>query len=65
MSRLAIMAVMLLASCGPKIDYSPCPGWEGMTPKTMQEFALAASAEKYGRECANAKLAVAKAKKGL
>lgn len=65
MKPLAIMAVMLLASCGRQIDYTPCPGWEGDTPETMQEFALAASAELYGRECANAKLAVAAGKKGL
>jgi len=59
MRLLAIMAVMLLASCGPRVDLSPCPGWEGKTPETMQDFALAASAEKYGRLCANSKLEVA------
>jgi len=59
MRHLAIMAVMLLVSCGPVTDFTPCPGWEGKTPETMQGFALAASAEKYGRLCANEKLSVA------
>lgn len=61
MRTLAIMGVMLLASCGPKVlDLTPEPGWTGGTPKTMQEFALAASAEKHGRLRANAKLDAAR-----
>lgn len=59
MKPLAIMALMLLASCGPRPDLTPCDGWTGATPRTMQDFAMAASAEKYGRLCANAKLVAA------
>jgi len=65
MRLLVIMAVTLLVSCGPVTDFTPCPGWEGKTPETMQDFALAASAELYGRKCANEKLSVAAGLTGL
>lgn len=56
---LAITCLALLASCGPKPDLTPCSGWGGARPATERDFALAASAEKRGRECANKKLEVA------
>lgn len=56
---LAITCLALLVSCGPKPDLTPCAGWTGGRVATERDFALAASAEKRGRECANAKLEVA------
>lgn len=58
---LAITCLALLASCGPDLAEVhalavPCDGWTSDTPRTERDFALAASAEKFGRECANAKL---------
>lgn len=57
---LAITCLALLVGCGPKPDLTPCNGWTGGTPRTEQEFALAASAEKRGLACANIKLQVAR-----
>lgn len=59
MRLLLITGVMLLASCGAAIDLTQEPGWTGPVPATMQEFALAAAAEKHGRERANKKLELA------
>jgi hypothetical protein len=42
------------------VDLEPCDGWTGGRPNIESEFAGAAAAEKYGRLCANAKLAVAR-----
>lgn len=58
---LAITCLMLVASCGPDLREInalavPCDGWLGGSPRTEREFALAASAEKFGLECANSKL---------
>jgi hypothetical protein len=36
---------------------TPCPGWQGGTPKTEGELIRAGVAEKAGRDCANLKLA--------
>lgn len=48
--------LILLASCGPNPDLTPCDGWLHGTPTTQQQLMLASSAEKRGRECANLKL---------
>lgn len=63
MRVLAITCLALLASCGPELrglDLTPCDGWTGGRPATEQQFALAASAEKHGRLCANSKLLAAR-----
>ncbi len=63
MRLLAIISLMLLASCGREtplslLDLEPCPGWQGATPQNERQFARAAAAEMAGRLCANAKLEV-------
>lgn len=73
MRRCLVICLILLASCGPKIeappplallDLEPCPGWQGATPTSERLYARAAAAEKAGRLCANAKLNDAKAVAG-
>lgn len=67
MRRYLIICAMLLAGCGNEppplalLDLMPCAGWTGSRPRTESQFARAASAERAGRLCANAKLDAARA----
>lgn len=68
MRHCLITCLMLLAACGP--DARPIlapppisadlliqqPGWTGPTPRLDGQFALAAAAEKHGREMCNGQL---------
>lgn len=68
MRLLAIICVMLLASCGRDPQYIPVEptipadllvpskGWTGPTPQTEGQLIDAVEAEKSGREDANRKI---------
>lgn len=57
---LALTCAALVSGCGERPDLTGCVGWTGGPPKSEQEFALAASAEKRGRELCNVKLEAAR-----
>lgn len=70
MRHCLIFCALLLGGCGTEppplamLDLTPCPGWTAAAPTSERQFARAASAERAGRLCANAKLAAVQALAG-